>query len=117
MNEHDAFIQVVDAFGAVAGVELPSGGRGFGGQALKVHGRIFAMCPRDNLVVKLPHVRVSKLIDLGVGVSFDAGKGRPMREWLTVVDGTAATWLQLAREAYVFVAGASERQQDAPSQR
>lgn len=44
------------------------------------------------------------LIGGGIGGPFDAGKGRPMKEWLTVTADDEATWLSLAREALNFVA-------------
>jgi hypothetical protein len=80
--------------------------RGFGATALKVDNRIFAMLVRDSFVVKLPRQRVDALIAAGRGGPYDAGKGRPMKEWLTVADGSEDAWLDLAREAKEFVGGA-----------
>lgn len=54
-------------------------------------------------MVKLPHQRVETLIGIGVGSPFDAGKGRAMREWLTVTADDEQSWLALAREALDFV--------------
>ncbi len=59
------------------------------------------------LVVKLPRGRVDSLIANGSGMPFDAGKGRPMKEWLTVATDDAETWLILAREALEFVGAPS----------
>jgi hypothetical protein len=56
--------------------------------------------------VKLPHDRVSTLISTGAGAPFDAGKGRPMKEWLTVTAEDRDSWLALAREALDFVGAA-----------
>jgi hypothetical protein len=99
-----SFEELVDALVGMRGVEPPMAtDRGFGSSALKVDGRIFAMCPRENLVLKLPAARVTELIADDLGEPFDAGKGKPMREWLTVTDDDAATWLRLAHEAYRFV--------------
>jgi hypothetical protein len=97
------FEDLVDAFVGMRGVEPPiATGRGFGAAALKVGGRIFAMCPREHLVLKLPAPRVTELIADDLGEPFDAGKGKPLREWLTVTDDDPATWLRLAHEAYEF---------------
>jgi hypothetical protein len=66
-----------------------------------VNGSIFAMLSHGALVVELPTARVAELIADGAGGPFDAGKGRPMRQWLTVADDVART--ALAREALAFV--------------
>ena len=81
-------------------------GQGFGSSALKVDGRIFAMLtPRSEFVVKLPRQRVTQLIESGDGVAFDAGKGRPMKEWLVVQATSALDWSALTEEALAFVGG------------
>jgi hypothetical protein len=49
------------------------------------------------------------LIDSGTGMSFDAGKRRPMKEWLTVVVDDEETAIALAREALNFVRARSRR--------
>lgn len=104
MADQATFEDLVDAFVGLRGVEPPDPtGRGFGAAALKVDGRIFAMCPRENLVLKLPAARVKELIAENLGGPFDAGKGKPMREWLTVTADDPATWRRLAQEAYEFV--------------
>jgi hypothetical protein len=105
LNSEERFAALVDIFSQESGVTLPheSGGRGFGSSALKVNGSIFAMLARGRLVVKLPRGRVTALIDDGVGGPFDAGKGTPMKEWLTVMRDDEDTWQSLAREALSFV--------------
>lgn len=101
----ERFEALVDAFAHEPGVTLPdgSGGRGFASGALKAKGSIFAMLTRGHLVVKLPRDRVSSLIQDGTGGPFDAGKGTPMKEWLTVLSDDEGTWHTLAREALTFV--------------
>jgi hypothetical protein len=105
VGPEDRFATLVEAFAGEPGVTLPheSGSRAFGSSALKVNGSIFAMLTRGQLVVKLPRERVSALIHDGIGDSFDAGKGTPMKEWLTVVGDDQNTWLALAHEGLNFV--------------
>ena len=70
------------------------------------------MVSRDRVVVKLPRARVDALISDGAGAPFDAGKGTPMKEWLTVTTDET-TELALAREALDFVGGAGENRRGA----
>ncbi len=105
----NAFDAVVAALAGERGVERPEPKRSkFGSNGLKVDGRIFAMLVRGALVVKLPAARVQELIATGRGAPFDAGKGRPMKEWVTIT-GAEKTWVELAREARRFVAGESAK--------
>jgi TfoX/Sxy family transcriptional regulator of competence genes len=66
------------------------------------------MVSRDRLVLKLPRARVDELVADGVAVPFDAGKGRPMKEWTAFEDAPSrAKAVALGREALDFVAGSS----------
>jgi hypothetical protein len=84
------------------GVTPPSGGSGFGRSALRWEKKIFAMLVRGRLVVKLPAPRVDALVADGDGLRFDANKGTPMREWLSLNPESGLPWLPLAREALDF---------------
>ena len=83
-----------------------SAGTGFGqNEGLRVGGKIFAMLVRGELVVKLPRDRVDDLVEAGVATRFDAGKGRPMREWASVGPDASRRWRRLVEEARAFVGG------------
>ena len=97
------FARLVDALAGRDGVTLGSGGRGFGAGSLQVDGRIFAMVSGGRLVLKLPRERVAALISTGAGLPFDAGKGRPMKEWVALADRAGESWLALAQESRAFV--------------
>lgn len=108
-DAEERFAVLVDALAAEPSVTPPDvSSRRFGSSALKVNGSIFAMLTRGRLVVKLPRDRVSALIQEGIGGPFDAGKGTPMKEWLTVVSDDDDIWLALAREALDFVGRGSK---------
>jgi hypothetical protein len=97
------FDRLVRGFADDTAVEPPKPGGAFGASALKVGGKIFAMVSQGSLVVKLPAGRVQELIAAGKGEPFDAGKGRPMKEWVSIDPARSRTWTPLAREARDFV--------------
>jgi hypothetical protein len=81
-----------------------TGGTGFGtNEGLRVSGKIFAMLVRDALVGNLPRDRVDEPLDAGAARRFDAGKGRPMREWASVPASASRRWRGLVEEARTFV--------------
>jgi hypothetical protein len=83
-----------------------TGGTGFGNnEGLRIAGKIFAMLVRGELVVKLPKDRVDELVGSGVAERFDAGKGRPMKEWASVAPSASRRWRALIDEARAFVGG------------
>ncbi len=95
-----SFESIKEALSGRDGVTVGAG-RGFGSGALKVDGRIFAMLSQGRLVLRLPAPRVAELIGNGSGGVFDAGKGRPMKEWVALQDDPARC-LALAEEALAF---------------
>jgi hypothetical protein len=103
MTPEDRFDALVDEMIGVDGVTPPGGGGGFGSHALRYHRKIFAMLVRGRLVVKLPKTRVDGLVADGAGLRFDANKGTPMKEWLSLDPACDLAWAPLAREALEFV--------------
>jgi hypothetical protein len=96
------FEALCEEYAGVSGVTVPEGGSGFGSNAIKINKSIFAMLVNDRLVVKLPAARVTELISSGDGVPFDAGKGKPMKEWVGLeLDDDSCR--QLVAEAMRFV--------------
>jgi len=104
MTPEARYAELVLKIAGRPGVTNLSEGRGFGSSGqLKVGGRIFAMLVRDQLVLKLPRERVDELVKHGEGTQFDAGKGKPMREWFVLSPTSSKRWLPLAQEAMTFV--------------
>jgi hypothetical protein len=89
---------LVDGLIGTDGVTPPRGG-GFGRSAVRFQNKIFVMLVRGRLVLKLPADRVDDLIAAGHGIRFDANKGTPMREWLSLDPASGLPWPPLAREA------------------
>jgi hypothetical protein len=96
------FEDVVDELVGSPGVTPPRGGSGFGRSALRWENKIFAMLVRGRLVLRLPAARVDALVSGGDGVHFDAHKGTPMKEWLSLDPQSGLDWLPLAQEALEF---------------
>jgi len=108
VSAQSRYADLVRAFATERGVSHVTEGKGFGSSGqLKVDGRIFAMLVRDELVLKLPRARVDELVGASEGRHFDAGKGRPMREWFVLDPASSKRWAPLAREAFEFVKGKS----------
>jgi hypothetical protein len=96
------YADLVRKIAGQAGVTNLSEGTGFGSSGqLKVGGRIFAMLVRDELVLKLPRERVDQLVEAGEGTRFDAGKGKPMREWFVLSPISTKRWLALVQDALI----------------
>ena len=100
---------LVDELVGIDGVTPPRGGSGFGRSTVRYQGKIFVMLVRGRLVLKLPAQRVEELVAAGEGVHFDANKGTPMKEWLSLDPDSGQAWLPLAREALDFARAARGR--------
>lgn len=105
----ERYEDLVDELMGIDGVTPPRGGGGFGRSALRYEGKIFAMLVRGRLVLKLPAGRVAALIRSGNGAAFDANKGTPLREWLSLDPESELGWLTLATEALDFARAAAGR--------
>lgn len=104
VSPEQRYADLVRKLAGTSGVTHITEGKGFGSSGqLKVHGRIFAMLVRGALVLKLPRARVDELVESGEGTRFDAGKGKPMREWFVLAHTSTKRWLPLAREALDYV--------------
>ena len=116
-DPEEKYEDLLDAFNDTDGVTLPAGGSGFGRSAMRYRHKIFAMLVRGHLVVKLPENRVAGLVTAGHGARFDANKGTPMREWLSLDPDSSLDWRQLAGEALTFAREASTARPDSPAHR
>lgn len=101
-NAHLIFTEIAKSFAGDDKVTLGEG-KGFGADALKVKGKIFAMISsKSQLVVKLPNSRVNQLVKEQLGDYFDPGHGRKMKQWLEY-RGASETWFDIVHEARNFV--------------
>jgi TfoX N-terminal domain len=94
------FSKVVSTFAEHRDVKF---GKMFGSSSvLNVDGKIFALCRKGELVVKLPKERVDELVQARKGTRFEPGHGRIMKEWV-VIPAKKEDWQKLSKEAYGFV--------------
>ncbi len=105
MDAEARFEALVGEMLRVPGVTPPGTGTGFGSSALRYRKKIFAMLARGRLVLKLPRTRVDELVAAGQGERFDANKGTPMKEWLSLDPESTVDWEALAREALGYAGG------------
>ena len=101
IRPEDRYDDLVDELAGIAGVTPLRGTDGFGRTALRFQNKIFVMLVRGHLVLKLPAERIDALVAAGDGVRFDASKGMPMKEWLSLAPESGEPWL-LAHEALDF---------------
>jgi TfoX/Sxy family transcriptional regulator of competence genes len=101
------YADLVDELVGRPGVTPPERGAGFGRSTVRYNGKIFAMLVRGRLTLKLPEHRVAELTAAGEGEPFDANKGKPMREWISLHPDSALAWLALATEALDFARSAT----------
>jgi hypothetical protein len=99
----DALYLIVAEHHGVA-LGLPRG-PGFGSNALKADGKIFAALSHGRLLLKLPAKRVEALVAAKLGERFSTGPGRIKKEWVTVAPSTAEEWVRLSDEARKYVLG------------
>jgi hypothetical protein len=104
-GQQERYEDLIDELVGLPGVTPPDRRSGFGRSAVRFNRKIFVMFVRGRLVLKLPEERVSELVASGHGVRFDANKGTPMREWLSLHPRSDQEWLPLAREALAFAGG------------
>jgi len=83
-------------------------GPGFGSNALKADGKIFAALSNGRLLIKLPAGRIEALIEAKIGERFSTGPGRIKKEWVTVAPSSADEWLRLSDEARRHVLSRAE---------
>lgn len=103
------FQRVVSALTAHRDVSVRPGWSA-GSLVLKTGDKMFAMCIRGELVVKLPRAVVDQLVGGGEAQRFDPKRnGRVMKEWAVLAPATAVAgrWSKLAEEARAFVQGAA----------
>jgi hypothetical protein len=95
-----------EAFTALAGALARTDGVSetyrLGTRRLALRGRLFAMAVEGSLVVRLPRADVARLIDEGIGLSFEPEDTRATREWASI-RGSEDLWLALACMAMEFV--------------
>jgi TfoX N-terminal domain len=77
-------------------------GKMFGSAGLRTGTKFFAVWWHDQLVVKLPPVRLEELVAADQGRPFEPMEGRRMNGWIVLAE--TSEWPPLVEEARAFVA-------------
>ncbi len=105
-SESAAFLRLAKALSRDPRVDPPAlaKAKGFGSKGLKVARKLFAFESKQRLVLKLPKARVDELVAEGIGLYFDPGHGRLMKQWIALGAEQQARWSGLAKEALELAA-------------
>lgn len=95
----DPFTEVKDHFAAVPGVTVNAGK---GAQGMKVGSKMFVMFYKGDLVVQLPPVRVTELVDAGKVLPFDPGTGKPMNDRVLIPAANSDSWISWCEESQLY---------------
>ena len=76
---------------------------GTGAQGIKFKGKMFVMFSKGYILVKLPPIRVDELIGAGEGLPYDAGTGKPMKNWVIIPKTRQESWIKYCQEAKDFI--------------
>ena len=69
------------------------------GESLKIRKKMFAFFNKESFIVKLPKERVTQLLESGVGMPYDPGNGKIMKEWVIIPEKEVNNWISYATEA------------------
>ena len=72
------------------------------GNSLKFKKKMFLMLNKERFIVKLPAERVAALIESGEGLPYDAGTGKPLKEWLIISGIDLESLIKFGEEAKAF---------------
>lgn len=72
------------------------------GNSLKYKRKMFLMLNNERFIVKLPAERVATLLESGEGLPYDAGTGKPLKEWLIISRIDLESWIKYGEEAKAF---------------
>ncbi|MHA1110158.1 MAG: hypothetical protein ACTSRE_03610 [Promethearchaeota archaeon] len=73
------------------------------GESLKIRKKMFCMYNKERFIAKLLKGRVTELIDLEMGLPYDPGNGKIMKEWVIIPSEISERWIEFASEAKEFV--------------
>ena len=72
---------------------------GRGSQGIKFGKKMFVMFYKGDLIVQLSPERVGELIADGIGVPFDPGTGKPMKNRVLIPSARKDAWIDLCEES------------------
>jgi hypothetical protein len=92
-----------DAVAELASSSPATTGKMFGMPCLMNNGKAFAGFHKDTMAFKLTGLAHAEALSLPGAHLFDpSGRGRPMREWVTLPADHASRWLEFGQEALSY---------------
>jgi hypothetical protein len=72
------------------------------GESLKIRRKMFVFYRNEKIVVKLPKDKVTELLNSQVGLPYDPGSGKIMKEWVIIPKEHSEKWHDFISEAKQF---------------
>ena len=76
---------------------------GKGAQGVKFEGKMFIMFYKGDIVIKLSPERIKELIEVGDGLPFDPGTGKPMKDRVLIPQKKRQFWIPLGEESKMYI--------------
>lgn len=92
----DPYATLKAHFEEVDGVTVNAGR---GAQGIKVGKKMFAMFYKGDLLLTLPPARVEELIAAGIGLPYDPGTGKTLKNRVLIPAAKKRRWIKLCEEA------------------
>ena len=102
MDREEIYADIKEHFANDSQVVVSSGK---GAQGIKYKGKMFIMFYKGDLVIKLSPDRIKELIEVGDGLQFDPGTGKPMKDRLLLPLNKKHLWIPLSDESKEYILG------------
>ena len=78
---------------------------GKGAQGIKYNNKMFIMFSKGDLLIKLSPQRIQQLIEEKVGIAYDPGTGKVMKDRVLIPFSQNKLWISLCEESKAYIIG------------